>query len=397
MRHYCNQFRFIGILALMLLACAVVSACGQGIFKLEFDPAGEKSHFNGSGVERGYGKLDATPEALKKPHQTITKEAAYYLAELDGAQLIAAIEPDPLTLVVDTDMDNDLSDETPIKPLDPDNPSQGFGVVTIKSANSVQFTLAFRCEIPEDGTPPILIFKPDGVYTGQITLGDKTYTVALEDSTFNGRYNDLFDPEKPSDTFAIDYNGDGGYDSWDEIRSLSALEVFGKSFYNVSVAPDGSSITFNSATPKAGNVRATSQGAILRMHSTSGDYRVDLRGDSMPLPVGKYYVTSFQICSWDDQGRRFRMQCIDLPEKLSSFEVREGETTLLEVGPPMKAKPVPVRDGNKIKVNVEIWGSYGDRYFPYVRPDTDGLEGWDGMKIIDEQGNVLDSGNFEYG
>jgi hypothetical protein len=32
-----------------------------------------------------------------------------------------------------------------------------------------------------------------------------------------------------------------------------------------------------------------------------------------------------------------------------------------------------------------------------VRADDGGLDGWAGMKIIDDQGNDLDSGAFEYG
>jgi hypothetical protein len=91
------------------------------------------------------------------------------------------------------------------------------------------------------------------------------------------------------------------------------------------------------------------------------------------------------------------MQILDLPEKLRKFEVREDETTSIEVGPPMKATAVPVREGDKITVSVEVRGKAGERYFPYVRPDGSVDLGWQGMKIVDENGKELDSGGFEYG
>jgi hypothetical protein len=373
---------------------------GQGTFKLTFEPAGERSWFAGWG-DRWCDKLDKAPEALKKPHEVLSDRAAYFLVDLDGTQLIAAIEPDPLTLVVDTDLDSDLSDETPMKHPDPTQPGRDFGLATVKS--EVPIPLAFACEMPSDGSPPKLIVKPGGAYRGQVTLDGKTYTVVVGDITYNGRLNDPFDPDKPSDMMAMDFNGDGEFDLWDEIRPLPALTSHGKSFYDVSVAPDGSSITFAPATPKTGSVEIKAPGGILSLFAAPGAYRVDLRGGPMPLPVGKYEVYTIQICAWDDQDRRFRMQCLNLPEKLRKFEVHEGETTTLEVGPPMKAKAVPVREGDKITVNVEVWGSYGERYFPYVRTDVGGVEvspilaATPGIKLLDQDGKELDSGGFEYG
>jgi hypothetical protein len=381
------------VLAALLLGMAI-PAYSQGTFKLTFEPANDQSPFFGWG-DRSCDKLEKAPDTLKKRHEVLTEKAAYFLVDLDGRQLIAAIEPDPLTLVVDTDLDCDLSDETPMKHPDPSQPWRNFGTATIKG--KVPITLAFACEMPADGSPPKLIVKPGGVYKGTVTLDGAQYTVMVGDITFDGRPNDPFDPEKPSDMFAMDHNGDGEFDLWDEIRPLPALTSQGKSFYDISVAPDGSSITFAPATPKTGSVKVTTPGAILSLFSAPGAYRVALRGEPMPLPVGRYDVYTIQICAWDDQDRRFRMQCIELPEKLRSFEIREGETATLEIGPPMKAKPVPVREGDKITVNVEVWGSYGERYFPYVRADQGGLAGWVGMKIIDERGNELSSGGFEYG
>lgn len=393
MRKYNDRIRFVGFLALILFAIVALPAWGQGTFKLTFETSSEANWFSGWG-NPGCDKQEKIPEALKKPHKMLTEDAAYYLVDLNGTKLIAAVRPDPATLIVDTDWDNDLSDETPIKLLDPKEPAKGFGVVTIKreGTDSIPIILSFGY----DGT---LIPKPGGVYKGKITLADKTYTMVIGDCTFNGHPNDAVEPDKSADMCSIDYNDDGEFDLWDEIRPLSPLSADGKAIYKVSVAPDGSSVTFEPAEVKTGYVNMTWQGGILSLFSaeTGGAYRVGLRGEPLPLPVGKYDVFTIQLCAWDDQNRRYRMQVIDLSEKLSKFEIREGETTVLGIGPPMKAKPVPVREGNKIVVNVEVWGSYGERYFPYVRADQGGNVGWAGMVLIDEEGNTLSSGGFEYG
>ena len=385
-----------GILAAALCLSAA-AAYGQGTFPLTVEPASDRNSL--AWGEVWCDKLEKAPDSLKKPHEVLTDKAAYFLPDIGGRQVIAAVEPDPLTLVVDTDVDGDLTDETPIVHPDPKQAGSVFVNATIKGAETqaADVPLAIKYFTGEGGAPSNLLIRPAGVYRGQVTLGDETLTVIVSDGSFNGRPNDVIQPGEPADTIGIDFNGDGEFDLWDELRPMPAITGHGKAFYTISVAPDGSTITFAPATPKTGTIAVTVPGAILSLFSDPGAYRVLVRGEPMPLPVGKYDVYTIQILAWDDKDRRFRMQCLELPEHLRNFEIREGEATVLEIGPPMKAKAVPVREGDNIVVNVEVWGSNGERYFPYVRADDGGLEGWAGMKLYDEQGKELDSGGFEYG
>ena len=387
--------RTAGLVALALLAGVVVPACGQGTFKLTFEPANDR---NGLAWGEGWNdRLEKAPETLKKPHDALTEKAAYFLLDVNGKPAIVGVETDPLRLVVDTDGDGDLAEETLIEHPDPKQAGSVFVGATIKGAGAdgADVPIALKCILSDDGVPTNLLTRPAGVYRGEARLGDEKLTLILADTSYNGRPSDRTEPGVSADTIAIDYNSDGEFDLWDEIRPLPVITNVGKAFYNVSVAPDGSTITFTAATPKTGLVNVTAPGAILSVSSEPGAYRVLLHGEPMPLPVGKYDVYTIQIIAWDDEGHQWRMQCLELPEKLRTFEIREGETTLIEIGPPMKAKAVPERDGESIVVNVQVWGAYGERYFPYVRDGDPG--GWTGMKILDEQGKELDSGEFEYG
>jgi hypothetical protein len=383
-------------LSAVVLAVALTGCGGPAAytFPLTFEPADDRNSL--AWGEVWCDPLEGKPDTLKRTHEALTDKAAYFLPDIGGRQVIMAVEPDPLRLIIDTDLDGDLSDETPIVHPDPEHAGSVFLNAAIES-DSGQVPLAIKCFTSDAGAPSNLLVRAAGVYRGAVTLDGETLMVAIADGSFNGRPNDVIEPGKPADTIGIDFNGDGEFDLWDELRPLPAITCHGKSFYTISAAADGSTITFTPATPKTGMVEITAPGGILSLLCEPGAYRVFLRGEPMPLPVGKYDVYTIQILAWDDQGRRFRMQCLELPEELRSFEIREGETTVLEVGPPMRAVAVPEREGDNVVVNVQVWGAFGERYFPYVRADDGGLEGWAGMKLYDEAGNELDSGGFEYG
>jgi hypothetical protein len=149
--------------------------------------------------------------------------------------------------------------------------------------------------------------------------------------------------------------------------------------------------------PRIGYVKTTAPGALLRFGSEAREFRVELHGDKAPLPVGEHLAFNIQTCTWDEEGHRYRVQCLNPPENWGSVEIKEGETTVLEFGPPLVIETDPVREGEDIVVNVEVWGQYGERYFPYCLTDGGKLEWRKDIRIFDEKGTELDSGNFEWG
>jgi len=391
-------FPLVGLLALVVWLAATAAASGQGTFPLKYEAFPDDKPLGTPG-ERWYGSEEQLPENVKTAHGSLTGEVFRCLTDVGDSKLLVAVQRDPLRLVVDTDFDNDLSDEKATEGPVTDCPWRRFCKVVIGGGESGKpvSLLLFGCFWEYEGDPIWLTVAPGGVYTGEITLDGETYPVCLTDATLDGRPNDRLSPDKGCDTLGIDYSRDGNYDGWDELTALPVRMIHGETLYEVSAAADGSTITFEKTTAPMGAVEIMAPGSIIRCDMMPGEYRAATRGGPAALPAGEYEVRGIQICTWDDEGFRYRLQCLSRPEAVDHFQITEGETTVIEIGPPLTVKANPVRDGENIVVNVEVWGAHGERYFPYGIPDGGRLEGKPGIKIFDEQGNELASGDFEYG
>jgi len=78
------------------------------------------------------------------------------------------------------------------------------------------------------------------------------------------------------------------------------------------------------------------------------------------------------------------------------IQVREGETTIVKVGGPFTIKTDVQGTGQFASIGLSIVGRAGEKYF--TRPMRKGKASPEPkLKIIDEAGNVLSSGQFEYG
>jgi hypothetical protein len=77
--------------------------------------------------------------------------------------------------------------------------------------------------------------------------------------------------------------------------------------------------------------------------------------------------------------------------KMSTIRVKNNDTTVLKLGPPFLIKPKVRKSGSRISIDFTIIGQAGERYRNSRRGSAPKL------KIVDETGNVLASGKFEYG
>lgn len=80
----------------------------------------------------------------------------------------------------------------------------------------------------------------------------------------------------------------------------------------------------------------------------------------------------------------------------SIIEVAKGQTTVLKFGPPLHVKTEVEPRGRQVSIGLTITGKSGERYNPQVRKNGSFLDA-PKLNIMDEAGNVLASGNFEYG
>jgi hypothetical protein len=83
--------------------------------------------------------------------------------------------------------------------------------------------------------------------------------------------------------------------------------------------------------------------------------------------------------------------------KLEQVEVKENQTTALELGPPFIIKPeVSKNSPQQVSIGLSIVGKAGEQYRNVVTKNNQGVPA-PKVKIVDEARTVLASGNFEYG
>ena len=82
--------------------------------------------------------------------------------------------------------------------------------------------------------------------------------------------------------------------------------------------------------------------------------------------------------------------------KLSTIKVRKNSTTVLELGQSFLIKPSISKSSSLVSIGLSIIGRAGEHYGAEITKNGKRLP-TPKLKIVDETGNVLASGKFEYG
>jgi hypothetical protein len=90
-------------------------------------------------------------------------------------------------------------------------------------------------------------------------------------------------------------------------------------------------------------------------------------------------------------GRDYQFDSYGPWGKLSQIGIENGKTTILRFGPPFRIKPAIHRSGESRIIDFSIIGRAGEEY-RYSRNASAPK-----VKVVDEQGNALASGTFEFG
>ncbi len=83
-------------------------------------------------------------------------------------------------------------------------------------------------------------------------------------------------------------------------------------------------------------------------------------------------------------------------QKLGKIEVTKDQTTTIKLGEPLLMKANVKPTGNKVSIGFSIVGQAGEKYSSRIKKnnrDTAAPK----LKIVDQEGNILASGKFEYG
>lgn len=81
---------------------------------------------------------------------------------------------------------------------------------------------------------------------------------------------------------------------------------------------------------------------------------------------------------------------------LSTIRVKNNDTTVLKLGPPFLIKPKVRKSGSRVSIDFAIIGQASEHYRNSIMRNNRRVPA-PKLKIVDEAGNVLASGKFEYG
>jgi len=259
-----------------------------------------------------------------------------------------------------------------------------------------------------------LIVRPAVCRKGTIRVNNKSYMTVLIDANFNGRYNDIGSPKRrgaektdKSDIFAIDRNANGVFD-FDEFRiselqPLTKLIQFQDSFYTVTVAQDGSSVTLDSQSPAMGKLDlGATQADLVVSSADTGIIRLRCAGQPCSLPIGKYQLQAVQLRAMDEKKVEWGLSSNVIRNNIEiAIDVNKPAT--LKLGPPLTMTVAERSDRNSlsgriVSFNVTCKDAAGVEYqVGATRGGTGNRAPAPSVKILDEAGAILSTGQFEYG
>jgi len=108
------------------------------------------------------------------------------------------------------------------------------------------------------------------------------------------------------------------------------------------------------------------------------------------------YRPKYLSLSIKENGRIWRIESSGPWGDLSKIKVRNDEATALKLGPPFLIKPQIRKNRSRLSIGFTIIGQAGEQYRNFITKNNSVVTGAK-FKIIDETGNVFESGKFQYG
>jgi hypothetical protein len=118
---------------------------------------------------------------------------------------------------------------------------------------------------------------------------------------------------------------------------------------------------------------------------------------SEPAKIGaRIYRPQFLSLSMGQAGHTWKIESRGPWGNLSKIKVRNNEATAIRLGPPFLIKAEINKNSSIISIGYAIIGQAGEQYENLITKDNRTVTGAK-IKIVDETGNVLKSGSFEFG
>jgi hypothetical protein len=145
-----------------------------------------------------------------------------------------------------------------------------------------------------------------------------------------------------------------------------------------------------------GAVTVATPGAELQLRSRLGRGMV-LRSGAEPVavPARAYRPVSLTLTGEKD-GAVWKASSFGPWGKLDRIKLARGRTTAIELGPPLLIKPQVAVYPGQVRIALDLFGRSGEQYSSSILRNDQRIPG-PPVKIIDEAGTVLASGQFQFG
>jgi hypothetical protein len=209
-----------------------------------------------------------------------------------------------------------------------------------------------------------------GYYQGVVAFGQEKRLVAFVDADGNGLYNNVFKgPGQAGDRLLIDRNGDGKLDGdpqGEEAQPLGRYVLVGDRFWQMDVAPDGSSVTVEPLDKPLGTLRAGVTDYALLLSGEQGVLRLRSRDGTARLPAGTYQLLQCSYRLTDPAGKPWGFSAS--ANAGVTVEVLAQKEVMLPFGPPFVTKvDFAAPEKGQLTLNLTLTGTGGESYsFAYV-------------------------------
>ena len=147
-----------------------------------------------------------------------------------------------------------------------------------------------------------------------------------------------------------------------------------------------------------GHIKIDAGGAVAELELAGGLFNtvtISSQAEPAKINIRTYRPKSLSI-SMQQGSDNWQINGTGPWGKLSKIRVTNNNTTALRLGPPFLIKPQVRKSGSSVSVNFTIIGEASEQYQNFARKNNRWVPAAK-TKIIDEAGNVLASGIFEYG
>lgn len=116
-----------------------------------------------------------------------------------------------------------------------------------------------------------------------------------------------------------------------------------------------------------------------------------------PIKVNaRVYRPQWLSITKKQNGDTWRMESFGPWGTMATVKVSEGQTTVLKPGPPFLVKANVNPSSSRVSIGFEFQGQAGEQYTSSATKNGR-RQPAPKVKIVDEEGNTLTSGKFEYG